>query len=619
MGKKGLAPADAARREQKKKEKARNKKERQKQREAALVTKDTSVLYRELVRVKREAEDRNIEERNRNVKKQRVEQLEAMIKKKQEIEASRASGGKTNGEQTFRISGIAAFRSRPKEDQLTLEDGPGTETSVGQVDNRNASDDSVTASATAAAEGDDDPDDLAAQGYYNPDDLVPAQQQQQQQQDPDGWVPPLPTQKPPPPTSLPPSMFDPRLTGLPMPAPGPSGGVVLPPGVGLPGAPSVSGRRFVVIENATDEDLGGEIHSADAVETKVAVTAAAAKDMAVPSSVLNEQPPGAMGQPPPGAMGLPPPGAMAGQPPPGAASTTHDKVDAQATAILPAGWAMASSQVVVGTRPPGAMGATMPPNVSGTTGPSSAPVPQIEAAAPPPGVVDSATPTPVTAAGGQGKGRRAPPPPPPRRSGAAASLQQRPVTSPASLEADGSAKSAGKATSRKTPPPPPPRRSSAPPEAGKTDTAAVHMGDDPDQEKNAGVHIGDDPDEEGNAAVNVGDDPDADLRPPSGKANDLAELLPGVPLGDEDSDSDSDSDSVNASVNTARSAKGHIAQDGNSNGESNVTHQNRAESMSALPIHGQQLNNDYTGATLLPHRQNILVIVILLCCKQIQP
>ena len=59
------------------------------QREATLATADPSRIYREIYKTQQQAEDRNNEERVRNVKTKRVEQLEAMLRNRKKLGPAR--------------------------------------------------------------------------------------------------------------------------------------------------------------------------------------------------------------------------------------------------------------------------------------------------------------------------------------------------------------------------------------------------------------------------------------------------------------------------------------------------------------------------------------------------
>ena len=101
MAKKEMNPAMRAARDQKKKDKARNKKQRQEKRDKDLVKKDPLELKREIALLKGDIDNNtgmfsNVE---KNVKRSRVEFLESMVKKRQEIDVQKAEAAAQRPEQ----------------------------------------------------------------------------------------------------------------------------------------------------------------------------------------------------------------------------------------------------------------------------------------------------------------------------------------------------------------------------------------------------------------------------------------------------------------------------------------------------------------------------------------
>ena len=324
MAKKEMNPAMRAAREQKKKEKARNKKQRQEKRDKDLVKKDPLELKREIALLKGDIANNTgmFEEREKNVKRSRVEFLESMLKKREIIDAKRAEAASQQEKQEpmFNLKGILP-QSMRQADALQIEDkGAGSDDEPSEYKKRRIESrqgqggDTVSERRPREWSEDAEDEDAAALGYFDPNDVGPTQQK-----DADGWVPPMPAEAPRHPADLPPHLIAQQTAAA---------------------APRPMVRRFEVCEAGENEDGSGaedlaptttastsrslctdaepESSSSQPTDQKRAVAAAAAAKL--PPGVGNAQlkPPGPpprtqQRQPPgpplqPGARGLVPPG-----------------------------------------------------------------------------------------------------------------------------------------------------------------------------------------------------------------------------------------------------------------------------------------------------------------------
>ena len=293
MAKKELNPTMRAAREQKKKDKARNKKQRQEQRDKEIVKKDPLELKREIAHLKGDIGNNTgmFEEREKNVKRSRVEFLESMLKKREAADTERAQAASQQQKQEpmFNLKGILP-QSMRQGDALQIEDkeaGSDEEPSKYE-DRQEGQGDGDGGRGPREWTEDAEDEDAAALGYFDPDDVRPTQQK-----DADGWVPPMPAEVPPPPAELPAHLIS-HHTAAAVAAPR------------APPQPMV--RRFEVCEadesddDSQDSDAAGNLSGSAGPVTKRSESGGPGVTEAVAAAVTAKLPPG-VGKPtlvPPG-------------------------------------------------------------------------------------------------------------------------------------------------------------------------------------------------------------------------------------------------------------------------------------------------------------------------------